>query len=180
MAKHPTKKSDTPPSVWQRLKDQEGTINLGDIVRCKITGYKGVAIARTEWLNNCPAFTVQPRETKDGKPVEAKAFDELGLEFVEKSDVPVTPADRPKEKIELEDYVEDRITGLRGVVIGRTTWLNGCSRVYVKPRELKDGLPVDGTTIDEKEVVLLERPGQEIKRPMAKTGGPRPEVSRTR
>ena len=47
-------------------------INLGDKVKCKITGLTGTAVARCEFLNGCVQFKVQPRFVKDGKPAEGE------------------------------------------------------------------------------------------------------------
>lgn len=58
------------------------SVGLGDQVKDRITGFSGVVIARTEWLNSCNRITVQPKELKDGKPVEAQVFDEYDLKVV--------------------------------------------------------------------------------------------------
>lgn len=55
-------------------------IELGDKVRDQVTGYEGIAVARTEWLHGCARITVQPANLdKDGKPPETVTFDELQL-----------------------------------------------------------------------------------------------------
>lgn len=64
-------------------------IGLGDIVKDTITGFEGVAIARTLWLNNCDRITIQPQELKDGKPIEAHTFDIDNVVVVKKKVVPV-------------------------------------------------------------------------------------------
>lgn len=58
-------------------------IKPGDLVKDGITGFTGIVVARTEWLNHCIRCTVQPRELKDGKPVESQTFDEEQLEVLE-------------------------------------------------------------------------------------------------
>lgn len=69
-------------------------INLGSIARDKITGFVGVVIAKTEWLNGCRRFTIQPQELKDGRPIEACSFDEQQVDEIEGK--PATePAKRP-------------------------------------------------------------------------------------
>lgn len=57
-------------------------IELGSDVRCKITGYTGMVIGRTEWLYGCRRYTVQAKELKDGKPVEPIGGDEDQFEIV--------------------------------------------------------------------------------------------------
>ncbi len=57
-------------------------IVLGDLARDTITGYTGIVVADTMWLNGCRRLTVQARELKDGKPVESTSFDVEQLELV--------------------------------------------------------------------------------------------------
>lgn len=59
---------------------------LGDEVKDIITGFKGVVISRTQWLNACNVYGVQPRKLKDNKIQEKGHFDEPQLELV-KSEV---------------------------------------------------------------------------------------------
>lgn len=59
--------------------------SLGDRVRDTITGFKGIVILRSQWLNNCNTYGVQPTELKDGVPQDWQGFDELQLESVKKS-----------------------------------------------------------------------------------------------
>lgn len=58
------------------------TINLGDEARDTITGFAGVVIGDTKWLHGCRRLTLQPRELKDGKPIDPISFDEPQLELV--------------------------------------------------------------------------------------------------
>lgn len=59
-------------------------LKLGDSARDRITGYVGIIIARTEWLNGCLRVTIQAEEMKDGKPVESQTFDAEQVELVVK------------------------------------------------------------------------------------------------
>lgn len=58
-------------------------IKLGDKVKDKVTGFKGIAIGVTTWLHGCKRIAVQPQELKDGKPIDALSFDEPQLEMIE-------------------------------------------------------------------------------------------------
>ena len=51
-------------------------IRLGDKVRDTISGLKGVAVSRTEYLNGCIQFGVQAKATADGKIPEPQYIDE--------------------------------------------------------------------------------------------------------
>lgn len=63
--------------------DPEFKFNLGDRVRDAITGFEGVVTLRSQWLNNCNTYGVQPTALKDGSPQERQPFDEPQLELVE-------------------------------------------------------------------------------------------------
>lgn len=59
-------------------------VNLGDKARDTVSGFSGVCVARTEWLNGCWRMTLQPQGLdKDGKPQEAQTFDDFQLEVIE-------------------------------------------------------------------------------------------------
>jgi hypothetical protein len=55
------------------------TIELGAEVESNITGYKGVAISRSEHLNGCNRYYVQPKVETDGKYPDGCWLDENEL-----------------------------------------------------------------------------------------------------
>jgi len=56
---------------------------IGDRVEHRINGLKGIATARTEYLNGCRQFLVQPEKLdKEGKPIEGQWIDEQHLTVV--------------------------------------------------------------------------------------------------
>lgn len=57
-------------------------IVLGDLVEDIITGFTGIAYNKTEWLNGCVRWGVQPRELQAGKPIEPQFFDEAQVKYV--------------------------------------------------------------------------------------------------
>lgn len=63
-------------------------VKLGDKVRDAVTGFEGIAVAKTEWLNGCMRVTVQPPIDKDGKVPDSYTFDEPQLLRVEAEVVP--------------------------------------------------------------------------------------------
>lgn len=65
-------------------------VQLGDKARDTVSGFTGVCVARTEWLNGCWRMTLQPQALdKDGKPCEAHTFDDFQLEVTEPKLQPV-------------------------------------------------------------------------------------------
>lgn len=57
-------------------------IALGDKVRDTITGCEGIAMSRTECLEGCVHYDVQPQMMVDGRPVTSCEFNEHRLERV--------------------------------------------------------------------------------------------------
>lgn len=59
-------------------------VPLGTKLRDTITGYEGVAIAKTVYMNGCVQFHLKSNIIKDGKTAMAEPFDSQQLETVEK------------------------------------------------------------------------------------------------
>ena len=59
-------------------------IKLGNKVRDKITGFKGIATARIEYINGCVQFCVKPKMGKDKEMPDGEYIDIAQLELVNK------------------------------------------------------------------------------------------------
>lgn len=59
-------------------------VKLGDEVKDKVSGFKGIAVCKHDYLNGCSRFSIQPPVDKDGKLPDTATFDEPQLELVEK------------------------------------------------------------------------------------------------
>jgi hypothetical protein len=69
-------------------------IKLGDEVRCKVTGFKGVATSRQIHMNGCNHVCIQPKIKKDGTLPESQWFDEIQVEVTK----PKTPVKKKSFK----------------------------------------------------------------------------------
>jgi len=73
-------------------------IKLGDKVRCKITGFVGIATGKIEFINGCVQYMVQPEIPEDSKDKtelpESVGIDVQSLEVVK---------DKKKLKIKKSD-----------------------------------------------------------------------------
>jgi hypothetical protein len=72
--------------------------------------------------------------------------------------------------IQLGDEAKDTVTGFTGVVVSRTDYLNGCTRVCLQPPVAKDGKLPDYATFDEPQLKVLK--AQKVPRGPINTGGP--------
>jgi hypothetical protein len=85
-----------PYSVMSAIYEGRTTmdhVNLGDLVKDRISGYEGVAIAKIQYLTGCDQVGIKPRGTKpDGGTFDTLYFDAPFVEVLEKDVVsPVVP-----------------------------------------------------------------------------------------
>lgn len=80
-------------------------IELGDEVQDLVSGFKGVAVGRTQWLYGCERIIVTPRMGKDGKVGENMSFDEPQLKLLKaktiKTKVEKKGGDRPTPQMKI-------------------------------------------------------------------------------
>ena len=54
---------------------------LGVKVKCKITGFEGLVVAKADHITGCNTYGVKTKMDKDGKLINAEWFDEGVLEL---------------------------------------------------------------------------------------------------
>lgn len=66
-------------------------VQLGDEVKDKVTGFKGIVIGITQFLNGCARVGVQAPADKDGSIKPAEWFDDMQLSVTKAAKVKVGP-----------------------------------------------------------------------------------------
>ena len=79
--------------------------------------------------------------------------------------------------IKLGMKVRDSVSGLEGIVVALTTWLNGCVRVTIQQRIGKDGKMPETVTVDEPQLIVV---GKSKHKQNLDGGGPIPEPKQHR
>ncbi len=74
--------------------------------------------------------------------------------------------------IRLGDKVKDSITGLTGIAVARSTYLNGCDHIAIQGMA-KDGKVPDMVWFDEPQIVLVKAKVKVVRR-NKNIGGPKP------
>jgi len=70
--------------------------DLGKKFRDRITGFEGVAVARTVWLNGCVRYELQSTTLdKEGTVKDVQGFDEPHLELVIEKPIVEHPKESP-------------------------------------------------------------------------------------
>jgi len=60
------------------------SINLGNKVKCKVTGFTGIVVSRIEYINGCIQYGIKPPVKKDEmKSPDTEYIDEQQIEFVD-------------------------------------------------------------------------------------------------
>ena len=69
-------------------------VQLGDKAKDSVTGFEGICVARTEWLNGCIRCSLQSDKLdKEGKPQDSQVFDEPQLVVTKAKKVAAGPRD---------------------------------------------------------------------------------------
>ena len=69
-------------------------IELGSEVKDKVTGFTGIAVATTHYMQGCNRVLIQPKVDKDMVIPESQSFDEPDLEVVGRG---ILPKDKPEK-----------------------------------------------------------------------------------
>ena len=118
-------------------------IKLGTKVTDKITGFAGIAVSRTEFVYGCVRVRVQPQKlTAEGKIADEAIIDELML-------VENNPSNDPPKSFLLGTQDTDVTTGISGMVISVTYYINQGPRVYIQPKGMtSEGRSFEGVVCD--------------------------------
>jgi hypothetical protein len=80
------------------------------------------------------------------------------------------------ELVRLGDRVKDTVSGLIGIVVAKTEWLNGCWRIAVQQKVTKDGKLPDLCNFDIEQLIVIKNKASKISQ--KETGGDRPDVTK--
>lgn len=75
-------------------------VTLGKVYKDKITGFKGIATSRSEFLYTAPRIGLSPKDLFDGKPIMEQFFDENQLELTKEKgiDIDISDEEIPSNK----------------------------------------------------------------------------------
>jgi hypothetical protein len=124
------------------------SIKLGTLCRDVVSGYIGVVTQRIDYIGGMTQFALQPRGTdfKDGKYPDGYNIDEIQIvEIADPKKIPGYKDFQPIEAVPADDIgiqlgaeVEDVVSGFRGHVVSKTTFINGCVYFAVETKANKD------------------------------------------
>lgn len=111
--------------------------NLGTTLRDRASGFEGIATGRVDFLTGNVQYNLQP-PAKDGALPDPIGIDAHQLEQVaEGKTISYVPA--PKDVgVVLGEKYEDIVSGIEGIAVRMTTFLNGCVYVSLQHRGAGD------------------------------------------
>lgn len=111
-------------------------IKLGQKVKDATTGFKGIAIIKTLHMNGNVQYGIQPEVEKGSKAYpDAINLDNHLLDVVDDGVSDRTTEVTHITDIELGNTVEDIVSGVKGIVTEKSTYMNGCEFFMVITKE---------------------------------------------
>lgn len=124
---------------------------LLDILRDKVSGFRGVCLARGEQATGCVVYGIAPQklDKSTGKLLEWEWLAENRLEKVGQLKGMVVPAG--SYKFAMFDVLRDRVTGFEGVCVSRNEYSTGSRHYSLQSKTIvaADGKPKDWVNFDE-------------------------------
>ena len=71
-------------------------ITLGSKVKDTVTGFTGMAVAKTVWLHGTVSIGIEPTTLHEGKPIQAHEFNVKRVALIETAKPPMSKAADPK------------------------------------------------------------------------------------
>ena len=68
---------------------------LGSKLKCKVTGFEGIATGHCEYITGCDTYCLNPGIDKDGKLQDTKWFDDMVLKVLEENAVIIEKHEKP-------------------------------------------------------------------------------------
>ena len=137
-------------------------IDLGKNYRDMVSGFEGICTGIVDWLYGCRQFILSPKAENTSKKESSSLFFEKQLEYlddgiVDKVEVPVVgePKFFGKECI-------DKVTGIRGLCIGRYTWLFNCDQYVLEFQPEEKSKETKFSILDEGRMEIAQDPTREI------------------
>lgn len=110
----------------------DGQVWLGDIGRCRISGFEGVVVCVASYQFNEDRVGLVPQYLVGGTPVAVQWFDRSMVDCIERGVVFAAPG----QKMQVIDFgveARDKVGGFVGVVQGYTQYIAGCTKYLLEP-----------------------------------------------
>lgn len=133
-------------------------LKLGQMLRDAISGYEGIAVNRTHFMNGNIQYNLQ-QPAKDGVLPDTISFDQHTLDVVSEGVSARATESTFESPIKLGNTVEDIVTGTRGIAVLKTHYLNGCTAFLVESKldtQTQSGLKHAADWVDQTRLKVVD------------------------
>lgn len=123
-------------------------IGLGFVAKDLVTGMRGVITCKAENYGSATRWSLQLFRS-EGEKEYPNAYDIDEIQLALDPETQLAPMVEPSSPLNLNsidfgEEAEDTVTGFKGIVTAKYTFLNGCVhyRLETKPTKVKPGTPV--------------------------------------
>lgn len=113
------------------------TIKLGSTCTDKATGYTGVAVSKVELLNGNVQYAIVPKAKPDSGDYPAGINLDADQLAVVDEGISADAKCAASTDLKVGEKVKDLVTGMSGIIIHKTTFLNGCVYFTVSVKDVK-------------------------------------------
>ena len=138
-------------------------IEFGKTYHDIVTDFEGICTGMVEWLYGCRQYILQPKGENTHKKEHGAMFFEKQLEYVNDgiADKVEAPAIQPQRFFGKECL--DKVTGLRGICIGRYIWLFNCDQYVLEFQPDARTKETKFNILDEGRVEIAPDPSKEVR-----------------
>lgn len=102
---------DDGPPVLSVVEPPACHIKLGSKVKDVVTGYQGMAVVKTVWINGRISIGIEPTELKEGKVLETNGFDLERVQLIEEQKPPMSRQNSATSGGPQKDFSPSRTPG---------------------------------------------------------------------
>jgi hypothetical protein len=134
-------------------------VSIGDKVKDMVTGYEGIVVSESQWMNRCIRYGVQGRCEEGKNPSEVLHLDEHQVMLITEGEVDFDLEENNNpQRVELGDEVEDLVTGFRGITVSSSRWINNQKRFGVQGMPEQEGkVPPESVFLDDCQIKVLRK-----------------------
>lgn len=137
-------------------------ITLGRTYRDIVTGFEGICTGVVEWMYGCEQYSLQPRSDTASKKERPSLFFARQLEEVDAGISDKIEAPAPGDARFFGKECVDKVTGIRGMCIGRAYGLFSAQQYVLEIQPADHEKPSRYEWLDEGRVEVAAEPAREI------------------
>lgn len=137
-------------------------IELGKHYRDIVSGFEGICTGCVEWIYGCSQFILAPRAENASKKESSSVFFEKQLEYLDDGIADKVEAPEISAPRFIGKECVDKVTGIRGMCIGRYVWLFNCDQYVLEFQPDEKSKETKFNILDEGRIEIVPDPTREI------------------